>query len=243
MTHSRILTSDRPETQPCSLVWIRRDLRLEDHAALAKALSYPEPIQLVFVFDQTILRAIPGADDANQPCDDRRVGFIHAAIEEISGRLSASGGHLITRYGDPRSCIPDIVTATGACRLIFAHDDEPAALARDQAVTDQLRSQSIQVESVKDQCIFERSEVLTGSATPFSVFTPYKNAWLKRFTPNDAAARATGAGQPKPGKPVGAALAQRLLPASRLGALASPVPTMASMGFRAGNLEIGRAHV
>lgn len=236
MTHSRILTSDRQETQPCSLVWIRRDLRLEDHAAIAKALSYPEPIQLVFIFDQTILRAIPGAD-GREPCDDRRVGFIHAAIEEIAGRLSASGGHLITRYGDPVTCIPEIARSLGACRVIFAHDDEPAALVRDQAVKDHLQSQGVSVESLKDQCIFERSEVLTGSGTPFSVFTPYKNAWLKRFTANDAACRATGAGEAKPNKPVGAALAKRLLPATRLGALAGPVPAMDTMGFRPGNLS------
>jgi deoxyribodipyrimidine photo-lyase len=33
--------------------------------------------------------------------------------------------------------------------------------------------------------IFERDEVLTQGGTPFSVFTPYKNAWLKRLTPAD----------------------------------------------------------
>lgn len=235
MTHSQILTSDRQETQPCSLVWIRRDLRLEDHAALAKALSYPEPIQLVFVFDETILQAIPKADPG-QPCDDRRVGFIHAAIEEIASRLSASGGHLITRFGNPRDVIPNIAQQVGASRVIFAHDDEPDALTRDQAVRDQLKAQGVRVESIKDQCIFERSEVLTGASTPFSVFTPYKNAWLKRFTSNDAAPRKTGVGPAKAGKAVGSAFAERLVPASRLGGLAGPVPSMASMGFAAGNL-------
>ena len=31
----------------------------------------------------------------------------------------------------------------------------------------------------KDQVIFERDEVLTQAGKPFSVFTPYRNAWLK----------------------------------------------------------------
>jgi deoxyribodipyrimidine photo-lyase len=35
--------------------------------------------------------------------------------------------------------------------------------------------------SFKDQVIFEKDEVLTQSGTPFSMFTPYKNAWLKRL--------------------------------------------------------------
>jgi deoxyribodipyrimidine photo-lyase len=43
-----------------------------------------------------------------------------------------------------------------------------AALARTTFVT------------CKDQVIFEKDEVLTQDGRPFSVFTPYKNAWLKR---------------------------------------------------------------
>jgi deoxyribodipyrimidine photo-lyase len=31
--------------------------------------------------------------------------------------------------------------------------------------------------------IFERDELLTGAGRPFSVFTPYRNAWLKALTP------------------------------------------------------------
>src|SRR5690606_36448384 len=31
--------------------------------------------------------------------------------------------------------------------------------------------------------IFERNELLTGNASPYGVFTPYKNAWLKKLDP------------------------------------------------------------
>jgi len=36
------------------------------------------------------------------------------------------------------------------------------------------------LHSYKDQVIFERDEILTGGGTPYHVFTPYKNAWLKK---------------------------------------------------------------
>jgi hypothetical protein len=42
----------------------------------------------------------------------------------------------------------------------------------------------------KDQAIFDRGDVLTQAGKPFSVFTPYKNAWLKRLTAADYAAHA-----------------------------------------------------
>ena len=247
MTHSQILTPPLSETQPCTLVWLRRDLRLNDHAALATALTFTEPVQLVFIFDVTIFEKIPTSLDASGrmvsksaadgPHDDRRVAFIHAAVEEIASRLTASGAHLIVGIGDPRDEIPRLAQQLRAARVVFAHDDEPYALERDDAVRTQLTAQSVQTLSVKDQCIFERNEVLTAASTPFSVFTPYKNAWLKRFTEADAAARQTGAGPAKHGAAVGASLAKRLVPVRALPApLRAAMPPLAALGFSAGNL-------
>ena len=69
--------------------------------------------------------------------------------------------------------------------VFFNHDDDPAALARDAAVEAALRARGIAVHHSKDTVLFERDEVLTAGGTPYSVFTPYKNAWLKRLTPFD----------------------------------------------------------
>ncbi len=38
-----------------ALVWLRRDLRLHDHAALHHALRSHQDVWLVFIFDTTIL--------------------------------------------------------------------------------------------------------------------------------------------------------------------------------------------
>jgi deoxyribodipyrimidine photo-lyase len=221
---------------PCTLVWLRRDLRLSDHAALARALEFKDPVQLGFVFDTTILNALPGWSKDSMIVD-RRVAFIHAAVSQIHGRLAASGKALIVGYGDPVECIPELAKALGAVRVVFARDDEPAALARDTRVAEKLSELGIESVAVKDQCIFERSEVLTGAGKPFSVFTPYKNAWLKKLSATDTAEKDTGAGQPVPGKSVQKKLADRMLDASDLPkALRNEIPGLAFMGFAAGNL-------
>jgi deoxyribodipyrimidine photo-lyase len=224
------------DAAPTTLVWLRRDLRLEDHAALAGALAHPGPIQLVFVFDTAILSAIPRPKEM-AVIDDRRVAFIHAALEEMSHRLRESGAHLIVQTGDPTVLIPEIAQQLKAARVIAAHDDEPYATTRDQKVRGQLHTLGIGFETVKDQCIFERQEVLTGSGKPFSVFTPYKNAWLKRLTPADLAPRSTGAGKSSSAG-VGRAFASRLLPRTRLPKLLEAgIPSLESLGFSPGNLH------
>jgi deoxyribodipyrimidine photo-lyase len=60
-------------------------------------------------------------------------------------------------------------------------DYDPAAIRRDRHVADSLAVAGRALHSFKDQVIFEQEEVLTLNARPFSVFTPYKNAWLKRM--------------------------------------------------------------
>src|SRR5207237_6385384 len=39
------------------------------------------------------------------------------------------------------------------------------------------------LHTVKDHVVFERDEILTATGTPYSVFTPYKNAWLRKLDP------------------------------------------------------------
>ena len=56
------------------LVWFRRDLRAFDHVALSLALQEAKQVYCVFVYDSTILSALPRVD--------RRVDFIHASIAE-----------------------------------------------------------------------------------------------------------------------------------------------------------------
>ncbi|XLM20073.1 deoxyribodipyrimidine photo-lyase, partial [Chromobacterium piscinae] len=71
----------------------------------------------------------------------------------------------------------------GADAVFCNRDYEPAARARDAEVAQRLAEQGIAFHDSKDQVIFETDEVLTGAGKPFSVFTPYKNAWLKALTP------------------------------------------------------------
>lgn len=160
-----------------ALVWFRRDLRADDHAALFHALKRHTRVFCVFVLDSDILDPLPRAD--------RRVAFILDALRVLDadlGRL-ADGAGLIVRHGPARKELPAVVAALGAGALYFNHDDEPDALKRDTAVGDALLSRGVSVQSFKDHVIFERSEILTGSRQPYGVFTPYKNNWLK--TVND----------------------------------------------------------
>ncbi|MFZ9314060.1 MAG: cryptochrome/photolyase family protein [Burkholderiaceae bacterium] len=207
-----------PALRP-QIVWLRRDLRLTDHAAFAEALRLPNPIAAVFVFDEEILTPLKAGapTGASGLCFDRRLAFIRASLQILHETLQSQGSGLITRVGIAREEIPALAAELGAERLVYAGDDEPDALARDTEVEARLRALDIAMVRVKDQSIFERQEVLTGAGRPFSVFTPYKNAWLKRLTPADYAERACSALQ-----------GERLYRGPEVG---QAIASLASMGF------------
>lgn len=158
-----------------ALVWFRRDLRVYDHAALHHALVACDRVHCAFVFDTTILDPLPRRD--------RRVEFILRAVEEVAAALRATGGDLIVRHGDPRVEVPRLAAELGVDAVYANRDYAPTAIARDAEVKRRLASTDF--VDFKDQVIFERDEIMTQGGTPFSVFTPYKNAWLKRLDPAD----------------------------------------------------------
>ncbi|GIZ51009.1 cryptochrome/photolyase family protein [Noviherbaspirillum aridicola] len=153
-----------------SLVWFRRDLRDVDHAALHHALARSGEVCCVFIFDKLILDPLPR--------DDRRVEFIHDSAAELDAALRAAGGGLIVLHGDPVEEIPALAARLGAEAVLANHDYEPYAVQRDVRVAAALERDGRAWLSFKDQVIFEKNEVMTRGGTPFSVFTPYKKAWL-----------------------------------------------------------------
>ena len=164
------------QTLTGGLVWFRRDLRAYDHAALYHALRQCRQVHCVFVFDREILDPLPRAD--------RRVEFIRESLVELDEALRSlagpAGAGLIVRHAVARDEIPALARQLQVQAVFTNHDDEPQALERDAHVRTALNALGMRLLTFKDHTIFERGEVLTQSGSPYSVFTPYKNAWLRK---------------------------------------------------------------
>lgn len=198
-----------------ALVWFRRDLRAHDNAALHHALRAAEQVWCVFVFDTEILGPLPRRD--------RRVEFIHDSLVALDEQLVALGGRLLVRHGKAVDEVVRLAGELGVQAVYASHDDEPAALARDAAARSALADAAVALHTGKDHVVFERSEVLTQAAAPYTVFTPYKNAWLKKLEPFFVKAypierHAAGLAAPPPG--VGVAM-----------------PSLQALGFERTNLR------
>lgn len=158
-----------------AVCWLRRDLRLEDHAALSAATAYGKTLVL-FVFDPTILSSLPSTD--------ARVSFIADSLMEVDAGLRARGSALVIRHGDPLDVVPRIASEFAAQTVVAGRDYEPAAIRRDERVQVALTEKGIAFETVRDHLILEPGDVLTATGAPFSVFTPFHKVWMREFDPN-----------------------------------------------------------
>lgn len=171
-----------------ALMWFRRDLRMADNAALYHALKLAKRVYCVFVFDRDILSPLIRAGQTA----DRRLAFIHASVIELQQALRDCGSELIVRHGVATEEIAQLAQRLGV-HAVFANEDyEPHARQRDQAVAQALSQQGQRLETFKDQVIFSKDELLTQSGQPYRVYTPYRNAWLKKLTPFYLRAYPTG---------------------------------------------------
>jgi deoxyribodipyrimidine photo-lyase len=157
-----------------TLVWFRRDLRDYDHAALYHALKTSKQVYCVFVFDTSILSLLNNKED-------RRVEFIWESVQELKLAFQQKGGDLIVKHGKAVESIPKLAQQLNVDAVFINHDYEPAAIQRDQQVAAQLASNGIELHHFKDQVLFEKDEILNLSNKPYLVFTPYRNAVLKKL--------------------------------------------------------------
>lgn len=156
--------------QTVNICWFRRDLRLEDNAALYHALKDGQPVLPVFIFDRQIL-------DGLEDKADRRVEFIHAALEEMQEQLTALGSSLEVYYGFPADVYAQLLKKYKIEKVFTNGDYEPYALQRDAAIQKLLALHGASFHSYKDQVIFEKDEVVKDDGKPYTVFTPYSRRW------------------------------------------------------------------
>lgn len=157
-------------TNQTSLMWFRRDLRLQDNAALFTALKDNTDVLPLFIFDSCILELL---EDKR----DKRVDFIHQTLTLLNNQLRELGSSLLVLHGNPieifKRLYPKVVYTN--------HDYEPYAIERDNAINEILKRKSIGFHTFKDHVIFEKTEVVKDDGKPYTIFTPYSKKWKIKF--------------------------------------------------------------
>lgn len=152
------------ETAPV-ILWFRRDLRLDDHAALSAAVATGRPVIALFIHDETV--------EALGAAAKWRLG---QGLAVFAGTLAAAGSRLILRRGPALSVLRAIIAETGAVAVFWSRVHDPDGIARDRVVKAALRAAGVAAQSHAGALLFEPWTIATGAGRPYAVYTPYWRA-------------------------------------------------------------------
>lgn len=146
----------------CSIVWFRRDLRVEDNPALAAGVR-AGAVVAVFVW-------APEEEDHYYPGRVSR-WWLKQSLAHLDSSLRSLGTHLITkRSTDSVSSLIEVLKATGATQLFFNHLYDPLSLVRDHRAKEVLTAQGITVRSFNADLLYEPWDVTDAQGRPFTTF-------------------------------------------------------------------------
>ncbi|MEN9924962.1 MAG: hypothetical protein RL268_1088, partial [Pseudomonadota bacterium] len=152
-----------------SLVWLRRDLRLADHAALVAACA-AGPVVPVYVLD-------------DETAAHRRMGgasrwWLHHSLAALDAALRAKGSRLILRRGKSDEVLAALAEETGARAVHALHHYEPWWRNAERAVAKRLT-----LHLHHGNYLAPPGTVLNGSGAPYKIYTPFWRALNERLPP------------------------------------------------------------
>lgn len=149
-------------------------MRLDDNAALYHALKSEHKVLPIFIFDTDIL-------DKLEDKHDRRVDFIHRTMTQLQEELKTLGSSIRLFNTTPQRAFEQLIGEYTIKTVYANHDYEPSAIARDNNIAAFLKANNVGFKTYKDQCIFEKEEVVKDDGKPYTIFTPYSKKWKSKL--------------------------------------------------------------
>lgn len=151
--------------KPPILLLIRRELRLDDHPALAAAAESGAPVVPVFLRD--------GALGALGAAPRWRLG---QGLAEFARALGAAGSRLILRSGEAGAVLPALIDETGAGAVFWTRRYDAQGRAEDAALKAALRAAGHEARSFPGALLHEPWQIATKEGGAYRVFTPFWRA-------------------------------------------------------------------
>ncbi|HCG8516055.1 deoxyribodipyrimidine photo-lyase [Vibrio parahaemolyticus] len=160
------------------LVWFRRDLRTLDHTALKAALDTGQPVVACFVATpeqwQEHHMAPMQAD-----LIARRLEHVHQELTELNIPLLYKE---VPRFDDCTKVICDWADKLNATAVMVNINYEVNEVELDRKVSQTLDNRGVEFHAFHDKCVHAPTTVLNKQGEYFKVFTPFKRAWLQKFS-------------------------------------------------------------
>lgn len=155
--------------------WFRRDLRIADNAALHAASQTGLPVIPVY-----FLSHWRGDHHWTGP---KRQHFLCGCLDSLARNLETLQGRLIIRCENPVAGLERLIREHNVAAVHFNNDPDPFGKTMEAGVRELCARLGIECHGHHDVSLHTPDEVLTQSAQPYRVYTPYSKNWLSLAKP------------------------------------------------------------
>ena len=144
-----------------SILWFRRDLRINDHPALLAALAESDEIIPVFILDPTLIKT----------AGSKRLAYLGQSLHHLDDSLNKS---LQVLVGDQITVLKDLQKKYNAPSVHISAEYEPYGAKRDEGV----EKAGIKLIRTGSPYAVAPGRVLKPSdQSPYRVYTPFYRGW------------------------------------------------------------------
>jgi deoxyribodipyrimidine photo-lyase len=157
------------------IVWLRQDLRLADHAALAAAAASGRTVVPLFVLDDES----PG----HWRMGEASRWWLHGSLSVLAAELARLGAPLVLRRGAAAQTVSAVARETAASAVYCTACVEPHWQAADRWLAAELPRQGIAFRSFPGATAFDIGAIRGRDGRRLRVFTPFWRACMASPAP------------------------------------------------------------
>ncbi|NBS16146.1 MAG: deoxyribodipyrimidine photo-lyase [Gammaproteobacteria bacterium] len=159
-----------------AIVWFRKDLRLADQPALARALSGSQQLVPIYINDT--------AADNPWAMGSASRWWLHQSLTALDDALQDLGSRLIIRRGRPLEVLREVMADSGATQIYWNRLYTPYEMARDRVIKATLTAEGCEVHTFNSSLLYEPWEIARPQGGPYKVFTPFWKAVMAKGLPH-----------------------------------------------------------
>ncbi len=156
-----------------TVVWFRKDLRLDDHPALLEAAKTDGPVIPIYIDD----------DQETFTAGAASRWWLHHSLVALNAHLQKQHNRLYCFAGAALPALRSVIGKTGARAVYWNRLYEPEEIARDAHIKKQLMQEGVEVRTFNGELMYEPWEIANQQDKPYQVFTPFWKACLKSGEP------------------------------------------------------------
>ncbi len=152
--------------------WFRKDLRLLDNRALYFFVNSVEKYdKYTFIYIKN--------NNSFKYFGEKRISFLYECLSELKNELHKLGLELNILEGNSRTVFKKLVNNYGTLEVFCNEQIEPYCLKRDLEVKKYFEANSGKLNTFRDTTLMDINKIVKDNSSPYTVFTPFKNKFLK----------------------------------------------------------------